>query len=261
MSRPVFVRGAKLAVCVAFCGAVAFYVLLLLKPRQPDHFRYKMTVVVGVDGGEVSKSGVIGVDRTWTRDWLLRWHHQTKVDGEAVYVDLGEAGDGRQRNIIALLVSKGRDGQGQGTADRWPYWGRAVMGTVDLGPAHYPWWEGATEDTGPRSNQFDAAPIKERAELPRDHYPLLVIAVHERYVSAPRSEKLLIVRRSSKEKDDFYNGHAVIKSVFVGPSTEPVTHTLLSRLPWLGDEVAVRRILPAGSTLGLNKTSFIRNQE
>jgi hypothetical protein len=204
----VLMRRAGIWLAVALAAAVATYAIILLIPRPDDHFRYRMTVVVGVDGTEVSKSGVIGIERSWTRDYFLRWHHQTKVDGEAVFVDLGSGNDGRPRHIIATLVSRARDGQGQGMADRWPYWGDPVAGTVDLGPAHYSWWEGSREDTGPRLNVFDAAPITRRTELPREHYPLFVMVVNKWNLAGPLDHDVQVFRRLATTKNDALNGDA-----------------------------------------------------
>jgi hypothetical protein len=121
-----------LASAIALATLASFYAAALRASRPDDHLRYRMTVVVGIDDKEVSKSGVIGVERSWTRDYFLRWHHQTKVDGEAIFVDMGAGPNGWPRNIVVTLLSQNKV-QGQGAADRWPYWGDPYLELLTWG--------------------------------------------------------------------------------------------------------------------------------
>ncbi|MHC2674461.1 hypothetical protein ACVI1J_006624 [Bradyrhizobium diazoefficiens] len=253
-------KGAPLIGSLLVGAGCAAYATIFLTSAHVDHYRYKMTVVVRANDNEVSKSGVIGVERSWSRDWLLRWRHHTKVDGEAIFIDLGRDPEGRPKNIAITMLSRTKDGQG--AADRWPYWGKSVRGTVKLGPAHYRWWETAFCDACDpakqevvRQNEEDALPITGSTELPPEHYPALAEFVNTRPpydISSPAAAILHVEQRTQ-----LLPGQPLVQTIIVEPTDLPVTRGLAQRFSWLAD---VRAPAPP-SLAGFGRAAFIRDND
>lgn len=197
-----------------------FGVLVFFDFSYPTYrCRYRMTLTVEVDGQLRSGSSIIEywMSRQPTLGGMIANPYQTGVSGEAVFVDLGG-----QRNVVALL-SSGPNAEKAGYAE----------GVVR---SHF---------TKPNDiHRYAAALSSLRGswELSDADLPTLVTFSNP---SDPATIK--VIRADQLER--LYGSGVRWRGVRIEMTTDAVTHTIKSRLPWVAELSNSIFVVPGRFTL------------
>lgn len=190
-------------ICVMIAAIGAFFVFGWMAAYPTYTYRYRMTVTVDVNGQIRSGASVIEVQ---VRKQLRLTPETTvlnqSVRGEAVFVDLGENG-----NVVALLASGS-------TAENSDFPAQIV-------PKHF------------RLNLFESGALTQLPSLRGDwelsgkDLPTLVAFSN---LNDPSTARVV----SPTAFAQVFGATARLRSVTVEMTTDPVTHGIKQKIPWLG---------------------------
>ena len=181
---------------------VAIFIALFLVSCWPYTYRYKLIIAAEVDGETVSASSVIEV--AMTSQFQLnpdRAGYHFDVYGDAVYLDLGNG-----RNVVATL----RFGPSGGT-DLLRFLAPKVFGSDD-GLGFWPRYTGTNEA---RTLQTENIPVLVTFGNPDDPGTLQVV--------------------SPDQFPEFFGPDVRFLKAEIQMTREPVTRTIDTFLPWVGD--------------------------
>jgi hypothetical protein len=215
-------------------------------------FRYKLTAEVITPQGLRTGSSVIEVTYAHHGDWGGGDGPDQTVNGEAVYVDLGQ---GKNVFILFSSTSSGRE-----PADRRidrNYSDRRGASSVLALPIKVfaiNWIFGREIEL---CNELTAKVTRNPVTIPNELLPTLIRLEH---LDDPRSAKIVQPNFFSAEFGAGFDLHQVT----IEASGEPITRRLDAVLPWLNLDAEVSKIKPPtskpGSLPGVFYTSFYYRQ-
>jgi hypothetical protein len=215
-------------------------------------YRFRITLSVDTPRGLKTGSGVMEVRHRSYPAWTTLGNNTWKstLTGEAVFVDLGTGDDGRQKNLVALLVYGQR--------------GDHNLGFVP-GIVFAPFWKGKSIARG-TAHELSNLPVGTRARLPSDLTPTLITFLDVRDPNTARAVPPDNAESVLGRNTHFLGAELEIVAPgrlpfdLFGFGGVPVTKGLETHLPWLDgpDRPAVRALKAAGLYLGESELTFRR---
>lgn len=225
--------------------------------------RWKVTLMAEVDGSMRMASAVNEIVRTTAAASDGTSKRVERVTGEAVFLDLGRRRDGGDLNLVVTL--RGLNFAGQGWPQTWPYWDAIVPGPVYSEQPKFDVFH-----TGGREGHY-VAPVRGRQMLQPDRWPLLLS-----FPDVRNPSKAIVAGPAAPDFGNFYiwdtesTGRDVgrqigdervkLYAIVVEPTTDPVTHDLPSKLPWISG-LAVPASFADERADALNRRTFLLDNE